>query len=177
MIYIINGFPGSGKTTFEEMVGDLTDEYICGLSTVTYVKRIAFECGWDGKKTPEARKFLSDLKKLMNEFNELPRLKTLENAKLYKWAFIDCREPEEIDWFKEQLGDKVKTVVIRRPDVEGAPQSNSSDANVLNYNYDIEIWNDGTRRDLAEKALKFVEDEGLKKRTDPFYIDLFGDID
>lgn len=69
-IFIINGSGGVGKDTFitffNEAVGGRAQSY----STITPVKKIAKYVGWDGLKTEKARKFLSDLKALLNEFND-----------------------------------------------------------------------------------------------------------
>ena len=64
-VVIVNGFPGSGKTTFQrecEMLRyDIGDGFCISVSTVDFVKRVAHCAGWDMTKTPENRKFLSDL--------------------------------------------------------------------------------------------------------------------
>ena len=41
-------------------------------STVDKIKEIARDFGWDGEKTPKARKFLSDLKDVFTDWNDLP---------------------------------------------------------------------------------------------------------
>ena len=71
MIYIVNGFPGSGKTTFEKYVKLLVKDNIAvyTMSTIDIVKHIATGLGWDGVKTAADRKFLS------NEINILNNLK------------------------------------------------------------------------------------------------------
>ena len=79
------------------------------LSTVDFVKEIATKCGWDGTKDLKNRKFLSDLKDLLTNWNNVPfnkivqQVKSIEdewkyyNIDLNRTAiFIDCREPEEI---------------------------------------------------------------------------------
>ena len=68
-VVVINGAMTSGKDTFCEFCKDYRGNYIASISTVDYIKEIASNVGWDGKKTPEARKFLSDLKDLTTEFN------------------------------------------------------------------------------------------------------------
>ena len=186
-VYVVNGFPGSGKTTFEQKIKEMTSYKCKIISTVDFVKEIAKECGWDGSKTPENRKFLSNLKNLLTEWNDVPFKKVEQAIAVFErdaqfWfplnymnvpVFIDSREPKEIDRFKKTFD--AKTILIRRPGDEEAAQSNDSDKNVLNYNYDIVINNNGTIRDLALKAEEFMIRENLYM-PEPYEIDLFGDV-
>lgn len=171
-VFVINGAAGVGKTTFEHMIGLLAeDKDIHILSTIDFVKDIARGCGWDGTKDDKNRKFLSDLKDLLTEWNDVPfkrirhQIETLSyfdnEAGLYKESifFVDCREPEEIQKLCDYFN--AKSVIVRRPEAEGAKASNHADAEVLNYKYDIEIWNDSTLGHLTELAEEFIE-ENLK---------------
>ena len=66
-IVIVNGAPGSGKTSFEELCQDKMGDYCQIRSTVDLVKEIAsIYANWDGKKDLKSRKFLSDLKDLLS---------------------------------------------------------------------------------------------------------------
>ena len=176
MIYVINGSAGSGKDTFCEMTSRFVgEEFVKVFSTVDIVKKLALEAGWDGKKTPRARKFLSDLKDLLTDWNDTPYNSVSKKILLTKneWEsygidtskcaiFVMCREPQEIKKFVERLG--ARTILIRRKEAEDRSPSNHADAEVLDYKYDIEIENNGTLKDLAFAALKFIEDEGLNFR-------------
>ena len=72
MIYVVNGSPGAGKTTFETNVQKCMGDSFCYiLSTVDFVKEIAKKCGWDGTKDLKNRKFLSDLKDLLTNWNNV----------------------------------------------------------------------------------------------------------
>ena len=160
----------AGKDTFVEQCQKLIGDTRClNVSTVDFVKQVAMYAGWDGNKTPEARKFLSDLKDIMTEYDNIPFKKVKRAIEIYRLeleeytsdfyiansvVFIHCREPREIEKFKKELG--AKTLLIRRPDVEGGDQSNHADAEVLNYDYDYTIYNDGTLEDLAKKAIDFL---------------------
>lgn len=172
-IVVINGMPTCGKDTFVS----LCQKHLlwCGnFSTVDFVKEIAAVCGWDGTKTPKNRDFLSALKDLLTDWNDVP-FKKVERAVInynseavgYDFStdevlcFIHCREPWEIEKFAERLG--AKTLLIRRPDVEGANQTNHADAEVFNYEYDYTIMNDGTLADLEKKAIKFLKELGYTK--------------
>ena len=171
-IYILNGKAGSGKTTFFKLIKEKCRNYVYNYSTVDLVKKVAYGCGWNGSKTPENRKFLSDLKDLLIEWDDVPYKDCLKEIKritsladIYDmehddWAiFIDCREPKEIQKFVDRLG--AKTIFIDRK-IEDYNASNHADANVENFEYDIVINNNGTLEDLAAVAMNFIKTEGIK---------------
>ena len=171
-IYILNGKAGSGKTTFFKLIEEKCHNYVYNYSTVDLVKKVAYGCGWNGSKTPENRKFLSDLKDLLTEWDDVPYKDCLKEIKritsladIYDvehddWAiFIDCREPKEIQKFVDRLG--AKTIFIDRK-IEDYNASNHADANVENFKYDIVINNNGTLEDLAAVAMNFIKTEGIK---------------
>lgn len=172
-VVVVNGKPGAGKSEFErlckEQCGLFTQMpgFVAGhcllvdiTSTVDFVKEIAYDCGWDGTKTLENRKFLSDLKDLLTKWNDVPfkviksRADTLPRTD--DWImFVDCREPAEIQKLKEYFN--ATTVLVQRDSVENTETSNHADANVFNYNYDLTIHNNSDIIDLENKAKKFIE--------------------
>ena len=166
-IVVINGAPRSGKDTFVGFCLDWLKEYGFAFSTVDYVKDIARECGWNGEKTPKDRKFLSDLKDLLAEWNDVPyQMLRREIAKVRLLAeqynidhdkfiiFIHCREPQEIQRFVEEY-DAI-TVLVRRFEVENLEQSNHADSEIFNYKYDIEVMNNSTLDELKNTAKTFL---------------------
>lgn len=173
-VVVVNGRPGSGKTTFETKCQELSsansafwfDESkrtaVDIISTVDFVKQIATKCGWDGTKTPENRKFLSDLKDLLTQWNDVPYQKILDHiayiqefGRAYDWIlFVDCREPEEIQKLKERLN--ATTVLVRRLGDETSETSNHADANVFNYKYDYIVRNYGNIDDLIIECTYFL---------------------
>lgn len=184
MIYIVNGFPGSGKTTFEKYVKLLVKDNIAvyTMSTIDIVKHIAVGLGWDGVKTAADRKFLSNLKDVLTDWKDLPFENISERIRSVILCFsnpsefiifVDCREPIEIQKLCERFN--AKSVLIRRPMVEQLTYSNHADAEVLNYTYDIIVDNDGDLGNLASAALNFLEAEGFKAKED-VEIDLFGKV-
>lgn len=171
-IYILNGKAGSGKTTFFELIEEKCRNYVFNYSTVTLVKEVAKKCGWNGSKTSENRKFLSDLKDLLIEWDDVPYKDCLKEIRRIEflaesydiehdnWAiFIDCREPQEIQKFVDRLG--AKTIFVDRK-IEDYNASNHADEEVENFKYDIIINNNGTLEDLAEAAINFIKTEGIK---------------
>ena len=180
-VFIINGSGGVGKDTFVEFVEMIpTFEFIGknenntvwfknleirNYSSVSKVKEIAKIIGWNGEKTERDRKFLSDLKLLTTEYNDMP----LNDMKKYTRSFMNpgdinrilflhIREPEEIakavNEFKEY---NVKTILVIRDSIKHIT-SNMADENVYNYNYDIVINNNSTLEELRKKAECFLAD-------------------
>ena len=154
-IIIINGTGGSGKDTFVEMVSKYAKVF--NFSSIDKVKEIATYIGWDGGKTEKDRKFLSDLKRLTTEYNDMAfksiasAVEHFENSE-YEIMFIHIREPEEITRAKNAFN--TKTLLGKRVGLDNIT-SNYSDANVENYEYDYHIHND-TLDQLDKDALEFV---------------------
>jgi len=167
-VVIVNGMPESGKTTFENMCADILTPAFCRTrSTVDKIKEIAKEGGWTGTKNLEDRKFLSDLKDLFTDYNDMPFndiikfLKGWETDLEYYGVgshkhvlFVDDREPEHIDRLKKELN--AVTLLIEREEVANQIVSNHSDGNVYDYDYDYIIKNNGDLADLGEQALIFL---------------------
>ena len=185
-VVVVNGAPSSGKSLFERLCKEQCSYfrnrsgfdgtktlYVDITSTVDFVKEIAYNCGWDGTKTPENRKFLSDLKALLTKWNNVPYeiiKERVENLpKISDWIiFVDCREPEEVQKLKD--GMNATTLLIRRDQAENTQTSNASDANVLEYNYDLTIWNNSDIIDLEKQAENFIE--YMKKEEVPYYVNV-----
>jgi guanylate kinase len=170
-IVIINGTGGAGKDTFVTMCKDvLGAESVFNISTVDFVKEVATMCGWDGTKTPKNRKFLSDLKDLLTEWDDIPLKKIMAEAvscsacaeilgKLDKSVlFIHCREPKEIEKLVRVFQDDVATLLIRRSEAEAVKQINHADNDVFHYAYDYTIYNDSTLSWLRNEAVVFLRD-------------------
>ena len=148
----------------------LSAEYIFNVSTVDYVKQVAQFCGWDGTKTPENRKFLSDLKDILTDWNDIPFKNVcnkireqqhlwLESGKYDKGVvFIHCREPKEIEKLVREFATyDATTLLIRRTSAESVGQINHADNDVLHYAYDYTIYNDSTLSWLRNEARVFLE--------------------
>ncbi len=171
-VFIINGSGGVGKDTFIDMIptyellskGENLSAYIKNLdignySSVSKVKEIAKAIGWDGGKTEKDRKFLSDLKVLCTEYNNMPFNSMKEKVSEFinsdfNALFIDIREPNEIEIAKQAFN--AETVLVKRDSVMHIT-SNMADANVYNYQYDYIIENNGDISDLNNTAKMFVD--------------------
>ena len=158
-IVIINGSGGVGKDAFVEFCNEFT--CVKNISSVDKVKEAAkVLVNWDGTKDDKSRKLLVDLKRLSIEYNDYPAKYIEEQANEFKandeqqLMFVHIREIEEIKKIKALLN--AKTLLITSSRVAKIT-TNSSDANVEEYDYDYHIKNDGTLEDLKEQAKEFVE--------------------
>lgn len=157
-IIIINGSGGVGKDTFVEFC----EKYckVKNISSVDKVKEAArVLTGWDGTKDDKSRKLLVDLKQLGIEYNDAPFKYIVESSEEFKNSdedlmFVHIREISEIE--KVRRATKAKTMLVTNKNVP-LITSNESDKNVMNYQYDYYIRNDGTLEDLENTAQKFVE--------------------
>lgn len=181
-IYIINGSATSGKSTFCKQVCRLIYPYGEELSTVDLVKKLAQEAGWDGKKTPEARRGLSNLKDVLTVWLDAPvkDIKKSINNKVCWFDsygmdiekltfFINVREPDEIRRLCEEFN--AKSIRVIRDVADNAWASNHADADVKFYDYDIYIDNNEGLEQLAMTALDFVKKENLPLRKGTFKFD------
>lgn len=153
-VIIINGYGGSGKDTFVELVSKYNKVY--NFSSVDKVKEIAKIIGWNGEKDEKSRKFLSDLKKLTTDyndmaFNSIKKAVNDFNLSDKEIMFIHIREPEEIKRAVKEFN--AKTLLIKRNDIAKIT-SNYSDASVENYDYDYVIINT-TLETLENEAKNF----------------------
>jgi len=165
-VVILNGFPRCGKDTFANAVIERSKEnnmHSHSLSTVDLVKDMLELAGIDRhKKTPEDRKLMSDLKDLLTEHSDIP-FKNVVNKIEYLYDGFDslsiylvmCREPKEIQKFKDHFKDDCVTVLITREnDVEA---SNHADKNVNNFDYDVYIENNDTEEIFVSYAQHFCD--------------------
>lgn len=161
-IFITNGMARSGKDTFAEMLNKYVP--LGKISSIDIVKEVAMRCGWKGEKDEKSRKFLSDLKCLMTQYNDYPfdvikdAVLRFRKGTLYDVLLIDIREPAEIERAKNEF--KASTILIRRNSVQNIT-SNSADAGVFDYDYDYIIDNDGTLDDFEGQIIKFALDTGI----------------
>lgn len=157
-IFITNGMARSGKDTFAALMNEFvpTKKY----SSIDYIKEIAKLCDWDGRKDEKSRKFLSDLKVLTSQYNDLPFKKIQEeiekfnNDDVHKILLIDIREPREIEKLCK-MNKSIRTILIKRNAVKNIT-SNMADAGVFNYDYDFVIENNSSISDLKKKVADFL---------------------
>ena len=160
-VIIINGSAESGKDTFVEIFTKLSNNKVRNLSTIDKVKEFMTELGWDGSKDEKSRQAMSDLKRIITDFNDgifndmIYRIKTLSKWHGYDTIFVHCREPEEIQKFVDHYGSDICKILL----VTGRKSkkyNNDADKNVDNYNYDYIIKNDGSLDELNNKVKFFI---------------------
>lgn len=165
-VIVINGYSGSGKDTFVNFCKEISPNRVESISTVDFIKDIATEFGWNGERTPRARKYISDLKSILSEWLDAPYkevAKKIRRMNSYAegyglnsndfFLFVHCREPEEINKLVNNFG--AKTLFIERPNIEKVT-SNNSDLEVEDYDYDYTIVNDGDLDILKFQAKLFI---------------------
>lgn len=174
-VFIINGSGGSGKDTFCNCIKQLATEkdrfyHVENIYTSTPAKQWAKKMGWDGSKLPSDRRFLCNLKDMLDYWNNATsnHIKDCLNA-YYITQFYHCynksiffihaREEKDIVWIKnycQNKGISCKSILIKRPNA--TKKGNHADDNVEQYiNYDYTILNNGTLEDFKKKAQDFFE--------------------
>lgn len=91
-----------------------------------------------------------DVKGKLNAFSQISKW----NGETEVVAFVHCREPGEIARLVEELN--ATSLLIRRESAESVKQINDADNNVLNYDYNYIVQNEGTLDDLRESARVFL---------------------
>lgn len=165
-VIIVNGAAKNGKDKFVNFCMKNHKNSV-NWSTIDKVKKVAKNSfDWDGKKTDEARKFLSEMKRIWSEYNNGPfnhmvnkisknQSKLNDKDKNDFIYFIHCREPQEIQKFVDEYKENCITVLLKRDDRE--VPNNDSDMNVGNYKYDYFIDNNGNINDLENASNDFLD--------------------
>ncbi len=166
-IIIINGTGGSGKDTFVKLCSKYSK--VKNFSSIDKVKEIAKVIGWTGTKTEKDRKFLSDLKRLTTEYNDMAFNSIKEEIEKFKNSdekimFIHIREPEEIE--RAKFTFNAKALLVKRIGLKNI-ETNYSDANVDNYDYDYIIENT-TLEALDKQAYNFITD--IKNKQNKYLV-------
>ena len=154
-VIVINGAGGVGKDT----LCDLAAKHfkVKNISSITPIKNIAKDCGWSGEKDDKARKFLSDLKRTLVEYNDYPTTWAIGEYNDFlssdeEVMFVHIREAQEIEKFVKRTNGSAKTLLVRGGErMKKTAYGNASDDLVEAYNYDFYYVN--------EKALDVAERE------------------
>lgn len=173
-VIIVNGSGGVGKDTFIHFVVTqiyfkYTDTAFKTYSIIDPIKDLMKKIGVDLNKDEKNRKFMSDFKLLIEDYNDLPYqelIKTFEMAYSYSdnSVFIAVmREPKDISRFITELthvygfdGKDIYTVLVCNDRVKPIT-SNIADASVNDIKYNVVIDNNGTYEELRNKAKEFVD--------------------
>lgn len=162
-IYVINGYPESGKDTFVRFIQEAAGkEYmVLNLLTSTPAKEALKLLGWDGvTKTSVVRDTLSELIDLSTNLWDGPyryiehNIDALRGLTQDAIVFIHCREPHNIKRYVDDMG--ARTILINRPAVN-VYHGNHADNDIMKYEkYDFTIQNNGTLEEFKEQAEIFL---------------------
>lgn len=161
LAFVINGKGGVGKDTFCDVVASVFN--VRNISSVDPIKELAKYAGWSGTKEDKDRKFLSDLKQLLTEYNELPTRYCLSQFKSFisdeaeQIMFIHIREPKEIEKFINETDGRCLSLLIRRPEIDRV-YGNASDDNVENFDYDYVYENSKPLSEMEADVIEFMSD-------------------
>ena len=158
-IFVTNGMARCGKDTFAQFLGEIVP--VAKYSSIDRIKEISRLVGWDGViKTEKERKLWSDMKSAFTEYSDFPFRVTCERIDEFladtenMVLLIDVREASEIEKLKKSHG--VLAILIKNDNVKTI-NSNESDKNVFNYDYDFVIENNGTLEEFRQKVKTFAE--------------------
>ncbi|MBQ7337842.1 MAG: hypothetical protein IJW40_05220 [Clostridia bacterium] len=137
---VINGKGGVGKDT---LCLSLTDRRVRNVSSITPIKEIASQHGWNGEKDLKSRRFLAELKRVFTEYNDLPNRYLVEQYREFLEGdedilFVHIREADQIKAFVQGVHGDCITLLVRRDLPETAQgYGNRADDDVENYPYDV----------------------------------------
>ncbi len=155
---VINGKGGVGKDT---LCLSLQNRRVRNISSITPIKEIAAQHGWNGEKDLKSRRFLAELKRVFTEYNDLPTRYLTEQHRLFlendeeELLFVHIREADQIEAFVRSIGGNCTTLLVRRDLPETAcGYGNRADDDVEQYSYDVVFDNN---RPLEESTKAFAE--------------------
>lgn len=163
-VIVINGHAESGKSTFVKMCAEYKGADVYEFSMVDAAKAMARLIDWDeSQKSPKDRKFLSDLKDLIDSYKDA----SYEYVKYQihnhvlphdiqgqRVVFIHAREAEDIKRLVEEFN--ARALVIRRKFAEEKPASNHADSNWWTYSYDYAVDNNDGLEFLKKNSENFM---------------------
>ncbi len=158
-VIIVNGRGGVGKDTLCALAA--RDYRVRNISSITPILEIARFAGWDGEKTPAARRLLSQLKQAFTEWNDLSFQYCMAQYAAFLQSedeilFVHIRETAEIERFRQAVGADCQTLLVRRQAVEQTgPLGNHADDDVSHYHYDYYFYNDGPLDGLEDNVRCF----------------------
>lgn len=172
-VVIVNGKGGVGKDT---LCGYFC-KYYSGriVSSIAPIKKLAKRLGWKGGKEDADRKFLSDLKFIMDDYKNTSMTYLIDQFKAFlkedrAILFVMIREPDNIEKFKEYVenaGIRAYTLLIRRSSVS-KKFGNVADDECENYAYDYIFDNDGSiaqgHNDFVIMVTNITSEAGINEK-------------
>lgn len=160
IVIIINGTGGVGKDTLCELAAK--QFRVENISAIEPIKEIALKYGWNGEKDSKARKFLSDLKRVFTEYNDMPTQYLYGRYQQFlksnnQILFVHIREQSEIVKFRSLVQITCTTLLVDRKleNVEG--WGNASDDEVKEFSYDYCYMNDKPLNEVEDDFNRFLQ--------------------
>ncbi len=156
---VINGKGGVGKDTICDIVSK--NFPTMSVSAITPIKEIALKYGWSGEKDLKSRRFLSELKRVFTEYNDLSTNYLLSKHKEFlsdenlEIIFVHIREADQIEAFLEKIDNFKTTLLIKKRDLP--IYNNVSDDNAENFSYSYTYMNDKSIEKLEEDFMDFFQ--------------------
>jgi CO dehydrogenase nickel-insertion accessory protein CooC1 len=159
LVIVINGKGGVGKDTLCEII---CEHYNCvNVSSITPIKQIASRYGWNGEKDLKSRRFLSELKRVFSEYNDLPNQYLINEYKSFlnsdnQIMFVHIREKDQIEKFVEGIDGNCITLLITRRIGDNGNGIYGNDADDLvdeftyDYHYDNSLPLEEAKKDFLE---------------------------
>ncbi|MBI2620886.1 hypothetical protein HYW61_01510 [candidate division WWE3 bacterium] len=129
---------------------------------------------WDGiTKNVFWHRIMSDIKLLVTQhepdFINAWVMQQVQKRSNNAVVFVDIREPENIESFRQYVGNNYKDVLVKALYIESDVTEdfdNYSDGSVLNYSYDIRVKNPRkifadeleASKNIHKEALSFIKD-------------------
>lgn len=161
-VIVVNGKGGVGKDTLCDAVNKV---YNCRMiSSIDPIKQAAKIVGWDGQKDQRSRLFLSDLKRLVTEYNDYTNTYLVEKYEEFMKddhtdiLFVCIREAKSIDKFKASVDTDVDTLLIKRPEIDYDIIGNISDDKVFGYDYDYVFFNSLSLEEERRNFILFISE-------------------
>lgn len=175
VVVLLNGRGGVGKDTLCALA---QAQFRCRMvSSITPVKDLAAQCGWNGEKDARSRKFLSDLKRLVVDYSDLPNRYLREEYRRFlaeetDLLFVQSRERDQIEAFRAAVSGKCFSLLIRadRPGLPQGALGNVSDDQAESFPYDHCFRNDGPLAQAGDRFSAFLREalaaEGVSVREE-----------
>lgn len=173
VIIVINGAGGVGKDTLINFIAEKHPIY--NASAIAPIKQAALQLGWDEGKTLKDRKFLSDLKMLVTEYNDCSLNYLLDEVHRFCLTdhdimFVHIREPKEIEKFVDAVRPlrlfcpPVVTLLVMR-NTGTSRYGNEADDGVGGYEYDF-VFDNNYPLGVAKEDFKLFIDHIYETAND-----------
>lgn len=162
-LFVISGKGSSGKDTFVNFIKNYCsqDLKVTNFSSIDYMKWIAknfLNINVD-LKSHKLRKFLSEFKRILTEFNDFPFKRCcdiIDGAESDEILFLHIREKSEIEKLKVKYPNLMVIYVDNNQIISYGNDSDDKCDEVVDI-ADVIIYNEGTLEDLNSTVKWFVK--------------------